>query len=170
MDAAEFDAFYAAAARRLVGQLTAMTGDRAEAQDCVQEAFIKAWRHRSTLATTRNPEAWVRTTAWHVAVSRWRRAASALRAHHRHGSAGLTAEPGPEHTDLMRALRRISAEQRRAIVLHHLCDLSVAEIARETGVATGTVKARLSRGRAALALLLAEQADTDKTREEPRHA
>lgn len=86
MDAAEFDAFYAATARRLVGQLTAMTGDRGEAQDCVQEAFIKAWRHRSTLATTRNPEAWVRTTAWHIAVSRWRRAASALRAHQRHGS------------------------------------------------------------------------------------
>lgn len=70
----------------------------------------------------------------------------------------------------MRALRRISAEQRRAIVLHHLCDLSVAESARETGVATGTVKARLSRGRAALTRLLAQQPDTDQTREEPRHA
>lgn len=170
MDAEEFDAFYAATARRLVGQLTAMNGDRVEAQDCVQEAFIKAWRHRGTLAVTQNPEAWVRTTAWRISVSHWRRATSALRAHTRQAESSDIAGPGPEHTDLVRALRRLSAEQRRAIVLHHLCDLSVQEIARETGVPTGTVKARLSRGRAALARLLAEQPDGDTTRGESRHA
>ena len=165
MDAEEFDAFYAATARRLVGQLTAMTADWAEAEDCVQEAFIKAWRHRASLAAVGNPEGWVRTTAWHVSVSRWRRATSALRAHHRYG-AGVDIEgPGTEHTDLIRALRSINAEQRRAIVLHHLCDLSVDEIARETGVAPGTVKARLSRGRAVLARLLAEEPEAPTARE-----
>ena len=46
MDQGEFDQFYAAAAPRLVGQLTAMLGNFAEAQDCVQEAFVKAWLHR----------------------------------------------------------------------------------------------------------------------------
>ncbi|MDQ3485071.1 MAG: SigE family RNA polymerase sigma factor, partial [Actinomycetota bacterium] len=40
--------------------------------------------------------------------------------------------------------------------LHHLCDLSVADVAAETGVPVGTVKARLSRGRAALASLLTD--------------
>lgn len=39
-------------------------------------------------------------------------------------------------------------------MLHHLCDLSVEQVASETGAPTGTVKARLSRGRAALAKLL----------------
>jgi RNA polymerase sigma-70 factor (ECF subfamily) len=42
-----------------------------------------------------------------------------------------------------------------AIVLHHLCDLSVEQVASETGAPVGTVKARLSRGRAALARHLA---------------
>ena len=54
------------------------------------------------------------------------------------------------------ALGRLPEDQRRALVLHHIADLPVAEVAREVGVAVGTVKARLSRGRATLALLLAE--------------
>ena len=42
------------------------------------------------------------------------------------------------------------------MVLHHVCDLSVVDVARETGVPEGTVKARLSRGRAALGLSLSD--------------
>jgi len=42
VDEADFDEWYAAAAPRLVGQLTAMLGSFAKAQDCVQEAFVKA--------------------------------------------------------------------------------------------------------------------------------
>ncbi len=51
---------------------------------------------------------------------------------------------------LVAALRRLPEAQRTAIVLHHLCDLSVEQIAAETGAAAGTIKARLSRGRTAL--------------------
>ncbi|MEU6221846.1 sigma factor-like helix-turn-helix DNA-binding protein, partial [Streptomyces sp. NPDC047022] len=63
------------------------------------------------------------------------------------------------------ALRRLPEAQRTAIVLHHLCDLSVEQIATETGVALGTVKARLSRGRSALAahLVSEEPHPTEKT-------
>ncbi len=50
-----------------------------------------------------------------------------------------------------------------AVVLHHLCDLSVEQVASETGAPVGTVKARLSRGRAALARHLA----TDEAEEKP---
>lgn len=44
--------------------------------------------------------------------------------------------------------------QREAIALHHLCDLSVHQVAEAVGAPVGTVKARLSRGRASLAILL----------------
>jgi RNA polymerase sigma-70 factor (ECF subfamily) len=54
------------------------------------------------------------------------------------------------------ALRKVPAEQRRALVLYYVSDLSVAQIAAETGVPDGTVKARLARGRAALAPFLRE--------------
>lgn len=60
----------------------------------------------------------------------------------------------PDHVALVVALRRLPEAQRRAVVLHHVAGLPVADVAAETGVPVGTVKARLSRGRAALAVLL----------------
>ena len=55
---------------------------------------------------------------------------------------------------MIEALGQLPEAQRQALVLHHLCDLPVHAVAAETGVAEGTVKARLSRGRTALAALL----------------
>ncbi|MBJ7529462.1 MAG: SigE family RNA polymerase sigma factor, partial [Nocardioides sp.] len=73
MDEREFDDFYAASYARLVGQVHAMIGSRDEAEECVQEAFVRAWAHRRRLDRADHPEAWVRTTAHRLAVSRWRR-------------------------------------------------------------------------------------------------
>ena len=70
---------YATSYRRLVGQIYAMCGDLAEAQDCVQEAFVRAWDKRRTLDVGQAPEAWVRTVAYRLAVSRWRKARRAFR-------------------------------------------------------------------------------------------
>jgi RNA polymerase sigma-70 factor (ECF subfamily) len=147
----EFTAFYAASFERLVGQLYAMTGNAADAQDAVQEAFVRAWAHRGRLDADLSPEAWVRATAWRIAVSRWHRARLGgllIRSQPRPPAAD---GPGPDRIALIDALRKLPAEQRRAVVLYHLCDRSVAEIAAETGAPVGTVKARLARGRAALA-------------------
>lgn len=162
MDAKTFDEFYASSFARLVGQLYAMCGSFAEAQDCVQEAFVRAWDRRSQLDRHQPAEAWVRTVAWRLAVSRWRRARRALVPPDRSRLPATPPEPDITHTALVAALRQLPAEQRRAIVLHHLCDLSVAEVASETGVAIGTVKARLSRGRVALAVLLSDE-ETEET-------
>ena len=65
--------------------------------------------------------------------------------------------PDETTTALVRALQEIPEAQRRAIVLHHLADLPVAEVARIEHCPVGTVKARLSRGRTALAALLADE-------------
>ncbi|MFP5218213.1 MAG: SigE family RNA polymerase sigma factor [Actinomycetes bacterium] len=149
--AAAFDRFYAASAPRLVQQLRAMTGgDLAEAQDCVQEAFARAWQRWPRVSGYEAPEAWVRTVAWRLAVSRLRRLRTAALAARRR-SADEVPDLSPDHVVLVSALRTLPPEQRRAVVLHHLADLSVQQIADETGVPVGTVKARLSRGRAALA-------------------
>ncbi len=66
----EFDVFYAAAFPRLVGQLYALTGDHSEAQDVVQEAFVRAWDRRGALLAEGAPEAWIRTVAVRLAVCR----------------------------------------------------------------------------------------------------
>jgi RNA polymerase sigma-70 factor (ECF subfamily) len=62
--------------------------------------------------------------------------------------------PDPGRVAFVDALRKLPAEQRRALVLYHLCDLTVDQIAAETAVQSGTVKARLSRGRQMLRLYL----------------
>lgn len=167
VEAAEFDAFYAGSVRRLVGQLYAMTGNAAEAQDVVQEAFVRAWDRRAQLAGVDNPEAWVRTVAYRLAVSRWRKARNMAIAWRRHGPPPDVAGPEVDNPALVAALRLLPEEQRRAIVLHHLCDLSVEQVAAETGAPTGTVKARLSRGRAALARHLTDAGEGGPTRPAP---
>ncbi|MHC5903912.1 SigE family RNA polymerase sigma factor [Streptomyces sp. S6] len=147
----EFDAFYATAFPRLIGQLTAFTGDHGEAQDVVQEAFVRAWNRRKDFLADEAPEAWIRTVAIRLAVSRWRRARRWLELVRRTPPPESAPGPDPDRAALVTALRRIPPAQRMAIVLHHLCDLSVEQVASETGAPVGTVKARLSRGRAALA-------------------
>lgn len=160
MDERQFDAFYAASFGRLSTQLFALIGDREEAHECVQEAFVRAWSHRRSLDPEEHPEAWVRTTAYRLAVSRWRRAQRSRRVPDRALSAPATQRPpSDDQVVLIEALRQLPEAQRRALVLHHLCDLPVAEVAYETGTPEGTVKARLSRGRAALAALLADSSE-----------
>jgi len=159
-DVGSFDSFYAATVRRQLLNAYAVTGNLAEAQDCVQEAYARAWQHWRRIASYDDPEAWVRTVAWRLAADRWRNLRNARRALVRHGAPREEPEPSPDTVALVAALRRIPMVQRQAIVLHHLCEMSVDEVANEVGVPVGTIKTRLARGRAALAEVLSESAPT----------
>jgi RNA polymerase sigma-70 factor (ECF subfamily) len=161
----DFDGFYVATRDRLLHVLYAMTGDLAEAQDVLQEAYARAWQRWPQVSRYDEPTAWVRTVAWRLAVSRRRKAHNRVSAALRlHAEPRSTYEPSPDTAAIVEALRQLPVAQRRALALHYLCDLSVDAVAAETGVSTGTVKSRLSRGRAALAELLA---DTDLARPTP---
>ena len=162
----DFDAFYAASAPRLVRQLHAMTGDLLEAQDCVQEAYARAWQRWAKVSGYDAPDAWVRQVAWRLAVSRFRRARVGRGLLRRQGPPPDVPALSPDHVAVVEALKTLPEPQRRAIVLHHLGDLSVAQVAEETGCPEGTVKARLSRGRAALAELLRDDLPEDPRRTE----
>ena len=156
MDEVRLREVYAVSYPRLVGQLVGVTGDPAEAEDVVMEAFARAATRQSSFHEADNPEAWLRTVAVNVARSRWRRM---LRRSHllpRLVTPQTYADLPEEHVTLMAALRRLPTAQREAIALHHLADLPVLEVARTLGVPEGTVKARLARGRSALAALLAD--------------
>lgn len=156
MDSAAFDELYSAHARRLVGQMYAVCGDLSEAQDVVQEAFARAWERRDQLSTTQSPEAWLRTVAYRLAISRWRKTRNAATAWLRRADSDAVEAVSPDHVLLVTALRGLPEAQRHTIVLHHLCDLPVEEVAALTGAPVGTVKARLARGRAALAAALSD--------------
>jgi RNA polymerase sigma-70 factor (ECF subfamily) len=156
-DPGEFDAFYADTSRRVLGQVYAMTGNLAESEDAVAEAFARAWQRWPQVRESQSPEAWVRAVASRIAVSTWRKAVNRVRAHRRH--AGEFSDPaalGPDHVAMVAALRHISTDQRRAIVLHYVADLTVEEISKEVGAPAGTVKAWLARGRQAMSKHLSE--------------
>ncbi|MEV8516593.1 SigE family RNA polymerase sigma factor [Dactylosporangium sp. NPDC051484] len=149
---------YSACYGRLVGVVALVAGSRAEAEECVQEAFVRLlgrWQHVSRLES---PEAWVRAVAFRLVSNRRRKARNAMRALFRHGPATHELPPNPDRVDVAQALRGLPVGQRQVVVLHHLLGLSVVEVAEALNVAPGTVKSRLSRARGALARLLREEA------------
>ena len=147
-DEASFDEFYLATRGAVLGQLTAMTLDRELAADTVQEAYTRAWQRWSRVSCLGDPVGWVRTVAWRLAVSQFRRRAVANRVLRRLDPHPLAAEVAHDVSlDVVSALRALSAEHLRVLVLHEMVGRSVREIAAETGVAEGTVKSRLSRAR-----------------------
>jgi len=149
----EFDDFYRRSSGRAMGQAYAMTGNKASAEDLVQEAFGRAWRRWVGVRRLENREAWVRRVMLNQAISDWRKA-----------SRPVVAEPSTEPRDepdldaiwLAGALRALPRNQCRAIVLHDAVGLTVPEVARELHVPTGTVKSWIFRGHSSLALLLAD--------------
>jgi RNA polymerase sigma-70 factor (sigma-E family) len=164
---AEFDAFYQETARRVVHLVYASTGDLALAQDCAQEAYSRAWQRWSTVRSYDDPLAWVRTVARRLAISAWRSKAAQHRAYERVGVHGTAGPPSEDRVVVIDALRLLSPPVREAVVLHYIADLSIEQIAHETGAPAGTIKARLHRGRAQLADALSRP--HEPSRKETRH-
>ncbi|MEY9907246.1 RNA polymerase sigma-70 factor (ECF subfamily) [Catenulispora sp. MAP12-49] len=152
----DFDDFYVGTVRRTTLAVFAMLGDMAEAEDAVAEAYLRAWARWSSVSVMSDPAAWVRTVAYRLKVSAWRSAVRRMAAYRRVGSPPDMPELNPDHVALVAALQQLPEVQRRAIVLHYIAGLTIGEIAAETQTPDGTVKARLSRGRAKLAVLLAD--------------
>jgi RNA polymerase sigma-70 factor (ECF subfamily) len=145
----DFAEFYAARFRGLTLALHAYTGDLTAAQDFVQEAFCRAYPRWSRLSAYDDPGAWVRRVAWHLAVSRWRRVRRELAAAAAWRPSTVDG-PGPDRVALVAALAKLPPKHRRAVVLFHLADVSVADIAAQEGASEGAVRVWLHRGRTAL--------------------
>lgn len=157
-DAQAFDDFYRATAPRSLRYAVAVIGDMADAQDVTQEAYARAWRRWAALVAHPSPEAWVRLTVSRLATDRWRRLGGLRNALARSGPTVPAQPPGEDTVLLVAALRRLPDNHRRALALHYLYDMSVDQIAAETGATLGTVKSWLSRGRERLAAQLADPA------------
>lgn len=147
---------YAASYARLVGVVGAIARDRGEAEEAVQEAFVRLLGHWSAVSRYADPEAWVRKVALRLLSNRRRKYANGVRAARRHGAPPDVPGPTPDAVDLTRAVAALPRPQREVLVLHRL-GLGAEEIATHLGVPTGTVKSRLSRARAALAPVLREE-------------
>jgi RNA polymerase sigma-70 factor, ECF subfamily len=145
---------YEASYRRLVAQAYAVAGDRVEAEDAVQEAFARAVAAGDRFRRVDNPEAWLRTVALNVLRRRWRRSRMFGALSPRLATPADVPGVSEDHVAVVEALRQLPLSQREVLALFYFGDLSVHEIAETLGVADGTVKSRLTRGRAALTGLM----------------
>ncbi|MGH9132514.1 MAG: RNA polymerase sigma factor [Ilumatobacteraceae bacterium] len=152
LGARTFDGFYRDEYCRLVPVVAALVGDRAGAEDVVQEALAEAQRHWATVGAYDKPGAWVRRVALNRAANVRRRSGR------ERGALGrlriVRAEPIVHELPdepLWTLVRELPDQQRRAVVLHYVGDLSVADVADVMECSEGTVKTHLSRARAALA-------------------
>jgi RNA polymerase sigma-70 factor (ECF subfamily) len=158
-DGSDVRTLYAAAYGRLVGILAVAAGDRDEAEELVQEAFVRLLPRWPKISRYDDPEAWVRKVAFRLLANRLRRRRLARRLQLRARPEYAPTEAG-DALDVSRALATLTFNQRQVVVLHHLLDLPVDQVATELGVPVGTVKSRLARARMALMPLLgAEVAD-----------
>jgi RNA polymerase sigma-70 factor (sigma-E family) len=154
----DFEALYAAAYVRLVRVVALASGSQADAEEVVQEAFVRLLPRWSRVRAYADAEGWVRGAAFRLLSNRRRGRLAAERTWARYSARDHeSGPPDGNGIDVARALATLPAQQRHVVVLHHLLGLPVEQIAVELGVPVGTVKSRLSRGRAALAPLLLAQ-------------
>lgn len=153
-----WEAVYADSYRRLVALIAAVCGSLAEAEEAVQEAFVRALGLTGQRPVINDPEAWLYRVAVNVVRARWRRVLVARRIEPL--LAPDQGEPPPidARIALLAALKQLPFAQREALALHYFADLSIEDIARRVGAPVGTVKARLSRGREALGKQMKEVA------------
>ncbi len=152
---------YEAHAVGLIRLAVIMLGDRAAAEDVVQDAFCGLYRRWGQLADPDKALSYVRAATLNGCRSELRHR---IRAQRRDpapdaadtDSAEQTALLGEEHRQVLSALRRLPDRQREALVLRFYLDQTEPEIAAAMGISPGTVKSTTSRGLAALGRLIQE--------------
>lgn len=153
-----FEEFFEKEHRMLFGTLCLVTGDRHEADEIAQDAFVKIWDRRDRVRGHPDPRSYLYRTAFNVHRSRYRRSLTAAK--HLVGpsqASDVFAEVDARET-LATAMRLLSPRQRAAITLTELIGLTSTEAAEVLGIAPSTVRVLASKARAGLRLDL-EKAD-----------
>jgi len=148
-----FDGIYAALAGRIRGYLLSLCRNATLADDLVQETFLQMHRSRQTYDPARPVTPWLFAIARHVYLMHRRGTARRLRFEDR---LAVDAAHAPRAADdasawidrdqIDRALGRVPADQRTAVVMHHVEGWSFAEIAVKCGIKVNAAKTRAFRG------------------------
>ena len=150
---AAFDALYAAFAGRLRGYLLSQCRDATLADDLLQETFMQIHRSRRTYQPGRPVTPWVYAIARHVYLMKRRSTGRRLRFEDGMAADARSAEASHDTIDsivdgdrVRRALRGVPADQREALLLHHVEGWSFVEIAARLGIRVNAAKTRAFRG------------------------
>jgi RNA polymerase sigma-70 factor (ECF subfamily) len=143
-----FEDFFAATSPRLFTALWLVTGDRFEAEEIAQDAFLRVLERWDHVGGLDHPESYVFRTAMNVFRNRYRRAALAVRR-----SITLAPQSSDElaavedRDEVIRLLRPLPPRQRAAVVATSILDLSAEEAGRVLRMRSATVRALTSRAR-----------------------
>jgi RNA polymerase sigma factor (sigma-70 family) len=128
--------------------------DLGRAEEVTQDAFLRLYERWRGVARVDRPDAWVRRVAFRAAIKQAQRGRS------RHTAPPDERQPSWDtlpDVDLARAVATLAPQQRAAVALFYLEDLSVQQVADLLEVSESTVKQHLHRARANLAELLSER-------------
>jgi RNA polymerase sigma-70 factor (ECF subfamily) len=160
--------------RRVYGLCYRFTGNGADAEDLTQDVFLKIYSNLSSFDIARGSlQVWITTMTRNLLVDNFRRTRNQratdsldagwdetdeLRPVDRLQAGGASPHEKAAQKELAKmvqgALAKVSVELREAVILRDLQDMDYKEIAQVLGIPEGTVKSRISRGRAELARLL----------------
>jgi len=152
LDDPDFEQFVTAQLPRLLAVARVLTGNDHDAWDVVQDSLARVGARWSHIANRGDPFWYARRAVVNQNANRLRRRGreTLLSDPPDRGMPFETDADGFEHAWLEAALARLSKQQRAAVVLAYLEDLSVAEIAELLGCSTSAAKTHLARGRSAL--------------------
>jgi RNA polymerase sigma-70 factor (ECF subfamily) len=136
----------------------------ADAEDAVQEAFVRVLRHRDTLGEVRDHRVWLIRIVWNIVLDRKRRAKTRPETDDVSElarvlpSTGLSAEEfaaaAQHHAHVVSCVERLPAKERQVILLSAFDELTSVEIAEVLGITESSVRSRLFRARNLMAALL----------------
>jgi RNA polymerase sigma-70 factor (ECF subfamily) len=144
-----------------------VTRNAAEAEDAVQETFLRVLRHESRLGEIRDYRVWLVRIVWNIVLDKKRRAktrpegedladhARALPSSDR--AADATAISSQEHARILALIDQLPAREREAMLLSAVDELTTAEIAATLGTTESSIRSRIFRARRELAVLLEKE-------------
>jgi RNA polymerase sigma-70 factor (ECF subfamily) len=144
-----------------------VTRNAAEAEDAVQETFLRVLRHESRLGEIRDYRVWLVRIVWNIVLDKKRRAktrpegedladhARALPSSDR--AADATAISSQEHARILALIDQLPDREREAILLSAVDELTTAEIAAALGTTESSIRSRIFRARRELAVLLEKE-------------
>ena len=155
-----FAEFVAARSAALFRTAVLIVGDRHAAEDLVQSALERAYRHWGRVSAMDAPEAYVRRILANLAVDHFRAAGHRPVALLEHDGAAPDVYPDlDEHDAVIRVLNELPPRMRAVLVLRYFDDLTESQVAEVLGITVGTVKSQAAR---ALAKLRAYYADSEE--------
>lgn len=146
-----FVEFVAARSAALFRTAVLIVGDRHAAEDLVQGALERAYRHWDRVSGMDAPEAYVRRILANLAADHHRhRSRQPLPLLEHDGAARDASQDVDEHDAVMRVLNQLPPRMRTVLVLRYYDDLSEAQTAEALGISVGTVKSQAARALAKL--------------------